>query len=262
MTDFAVPAIPAFDDLRVPSLNWSGSGLARGAWGFQLKVGSLPDEPGHLVRLVVARGWRRTAVVRDRGHIGDEYAVHLRAGLDAADVAVVAEVDAGAALDVDALRARSPDCVVYVGFGPTGVALCRAARELGWQVPVVATVGLGVYVSADIEGAIFTDVVDEANPVLRRFRARYERRHGAGPPLLGLAAAHDLGVTAVAAIRGAPVATPAGVRAGLEAIRALPAACGAPGTVIGFGPWDRDGYKGPLIVYRRVVGGRAETLPL
>src|SRR5262249_50422379 len=30
VTDFAVPLIPVLDDIRVPSINWSGSGLARG----------------------------------------------------------------------------------------------------------------------------------------------------------------------------------------------------------------------------------------
>jgi hypothetical protein len=73
VTDFAVPLVPVLDEIEVPALNWSGSARARGAWGFQLKVGSLPDEAGHLTRLVAARGHRRVAVARDRGPIGDEY---------------------------------------------------------------------------------------------------------------------------------------------------------------------------------------------
>src|SRR5262245_62527480 len=56
VTDFAVPLVPVLDELQVPAINWSGSGLARGAWGFQLKIGSLPDEAGHLTRLIAARG--------------------------------------------------------------------------------------------------------------------------------------------------------------------------------------------------------------
>src|SRR5262249_57082926 len=76
-------------------------------------------------------------------------------------------------------------------------------------------------------------------------------------PLLGLAAAHDLATTALEALRHAPALTPAGVRSGLERLRGIPAAAGAPGTTIGFGPFDRDGYKGPLIVYREIRDGRA-----
>src|SRR5262245_55841995 len=42
VTHFAVPLVPVLDELRVPAINWAGSALARGAWDFQLKVGSLP----------------------------------------------------------------------------------------------------------------------------------------------------------------------------------------------------------------------------
>src|SRR4029077_8522999 len=87
VTDFAVPLIPVLDELQVPAINWSGSGLARGAWGFQLKVGSLPDEAGHLTRLIVTRGHRTIALVRDTGPIGDEYARYLRGGLESVGVA-------------------------------------------------------------------------------------------------------------------------------------------------------------------------------
>ena len=261
VTDFAVPLIPVLDDIRVPSINWSGSGLARGAWGFQLKIGSLPDEAGYLTRLIAARRDHGVALVRDRGPIGDEYAVFLRAGLDTLGVAVAVDLEiadaSGAAACGDALRRHEPRCVVYLGLGPNGVALCRALRASGLNVPVIGNIGLGVFPEPDLEGVVFTDVVDEENPVLRRFAQRWQTRFGRHPVLLGLAAAHDLAVTAVAGLRHAPALTPAGVRIGLERVRGLPAAAGAAGTTIGFAPWDRDGYKGPLIVYRQIREGRA-----
>jgi ABC-type branched-subunit amino acid transport system substrate-binding protein len=261
ITDFAVPLVPVLDELRVPAINWSGSGLARGAWAFQLKVGSLPDEAGHLVRLVAIRGYREIALVRDAGPIGDEYARYLRGGLEGlglpavVDVALASDADVGDA--VRALVAAAPPCVVYVGFGPRGVALCRALRTAGSRVAVLGNVGLGVFPERALDGVVFTDVVDETNPVLERFVRRWEARFGPPPVLLGLAAAHDLATTTIAALRSAPAPTPAGIRAGLEAIRGVAAAMGAPGTTIGFGPWDRDGYKGPLVVYREIRDGRA-----
>lgn len=261
MTHFAIPLVPVLDELQVPGINWAGSAQARGAWGFQLKVGSLPDEAGHLTRLLAARGFSEIAVARDQGPIGDEYFAFLRGGLDACGIAVVADVtlDDEAKLPgaVESLRSRGPACVLYLGLGPRGVRLCGTIRRLGWTVPVIGNVGLGVVPSPELEGVVFTDVVDDANRVLRRFARRYEERHGAAPPLIGLAAAHDLAMTAVEALRLAPAATPAGVRAGLERLRGLPAAVGGAGTTIGFAPWDRDGYKGPLVVYREIRGGRA-----
>jgi branched-chain amino acid transport system substrate-binding protein len=261
VTDFAVPLIPVLDELQVPAINWSGSGLARGAWGFQLKVGSLPDEAGYLARLIAARCYREIALARDRGPIGDEYAGFLRGGLDSLDVGVVADVALSNAADagrcVDLLRSHEPPCVVYLGLGPSGVALCREMRARGWRVPVIGNIGLGVFPEAGLEGVVFTDVVDDANPVLRRFARQWGARYTESLPLLGLAAAHDLATTAVEALRRAPTLTPAGLRVGLERLRGIPAAAGAPGTTIGFAPWDRDGYKGPLIVYREIRDGRA-----
>jgi branched-chain amino acid transport system substrate-binding protein len=261
VTDFAVPLIPVLDEIQVPAINWSGSGLARGAWGFQLKVGSLPDEAGYLTRLIEARHFREIALVRDHGPIGEEYAGFLRGGLDSLGVVLVADVELSNAADaarcVDALRPHEPPCVVYLGLGPSGVGLCRTMRARGWSVPVIGNIGLGVFPEAALEGVIFTDVVDEANPVLQRFAKQWQARFGETPLLLGLAAAHDLATTAVEGLRHAPTLTPAGVRIGLERLRGLPAAAGAAGTTIGFAPWDRDGYKGPLIVYREIREGRA-----
>jgi hypothetical protein len=155
------------------------------------------------------------------------------------------------------LRADEPPCVVYLGLGPKGVALCRAIRASGCTVPVIGNIGIGVFPEPALEGVVFTDVIDEANPVLQRFARQWRARFADPPLLLGLAAAHDLATTALEALRLAPALTAAGVRSGLERLRGLPAAVGAAGTTIGFAPWDRDGYKGPLVVYREIRDGRA-----
>jgi ABC-type branched-subunit amino acid transport system substrate-binding protein len=261
VTHFAVPLVPVLDELAVPAINWSGSALARGAWAFQLKVGSLPDEAGHLTRLLGVRGHRTIAIVRDEGPIGEEYVAFLRPGLDALGIDVVLDVAMADAAElpacVDWLHARAPACAVYLGLGPIGMSLARAMRERGVAIPLFGNVGIGVFPTADLDGVVFTDVVDETNPVLQRFLRRWDVRHDSRPALIGLAASHDLATTAVAALRRAPTPTPAGVRVGLEQLRGLPAAVGAAGTTIGFGPWDRDGYKGPLVVYREIRDGRA-----
>src|SRR5262245_35347698 len=135
VTDFAVPLMPVLDEIQVPAINWSGSGLARAAWGFQLKVGSLPDEAGFLTRLIAARGLGAVALARDRGPIGDEYAGYLRPGLDGLGVRVVADLEIAGPDDAgrcaEALRRCAPPCIVYLGLGPAGVSLCRAGRAGG-----------------------------------------------------------------------------------------------------------------------------------
>src|SRR5262249_51727355 len=194
VTDFAVPLIPVLDEIRVPSINWAGSALARGAFGFQLKVGSLPDEAGYLTQLLAARGYRRVAVVRDRGPIGDEYFAFLRPGLESLGAEIVAEVvlsgDADAAAGIPTLRAADASCILYLGFGTTGVALCRALRAADLRLPLVGNIGIGVFPSPELDGVVFTDVVDESNPVLQGFARPHPAQHGEDPPFPGLAAAH------------------------------------------------------------------------
>ena len=56
-----------------------------------------------------------------------------------------------------------------------------------------------------------------------------------------------------------PIATPDGLRRGLETIRRLPAANGAPGTIVTFGSEDHRGYKGAdYLIIRRARGGTTE----
>ena len=96
-------------------------------------------------------------------------------------------------------------------------------------MPVIGNIGIGVFPEPALEGVVFTDVIDEANPVLQRFARQWRARFAEPPLLLGLAAAHDLATTALEALRLAPALTAAGVRSGLERLRGLPAAVGAAG---------------------------------
>src|SRR5262249_57937178 len=134
-------------------------------------------EAGPPPGLRAARRDRGVALVRDRGPIGDEYAAFLRAGLDSLGVAVAADLeiaDASAATTcVDALRRHEPPCVVYLGLGPNGVALCRALRASGWTGPVVGNIGLRGFPGPALWGVGCTDVVGEGNPVLPRFAPRW-----------------------------------------------------------------------------------------
>ena len=217
MTHFAVPLIPVLDELCVPAINWAGSALARGAWGFQLKVGSLPDEAGHLTRLIALRGHRRVAVARDAGPIGDEYLAFLRGGLEALGVEIVAELTLGPRVH----RGVGGDARARAAVRPLpGARARRAWRSAGrsarsdWNVPIIGNIGIGVFPSPELDGVVFTDVVDETNPVLARFARRYEERYGDRPLLLGLAAAHDLAATTIEALRLAPAARPPGCAPG------------------------------------------------
>jgi hypothetical protein len=74
----------------------------------------------------------------------------------------------------------------------------------------------------------------------------------AGP---GEAGAYDMGRLLAEGIARAPELTRAGIRAGLERVKALPAATGRTGTRMGFGNWDRGALKGEYLVLREWRGG-------
>ena len=108
------------------------------------------------------------------------------------------------------------------------------------------------------------DLPHEGNPVFLGFLERYVKRFG-GPRPLGCYPAHmyDIGRALAEGIAAARPVNPKGVKAGLETVRMLPATMGAPGTVIGFAPYDHRGYKGEYLVlrgYRNGVEGLAEEL--
>src|SRR5262249_58547294 len=89
----------------------------------------------------------------------------------------------------------------------------------------------------DWERWTYADTFAEANPrfaALARVAAAAGR--SAGP---GEAGAYDMGRLLGEGFARAPELTRAGMRAGLERVKALPAATGRAGTLMGFGHWDR-----------------------
>jgi branched-chain amino acid transport system substrate-binding protein len=103
------------------------------------------------------------------------------------------------------------------------------------------------------DGWTYVDTFSEGNPrfaALSRMAAAAGRT--AGP---GEAGAYDMGRLLAEGIARAPELTRAGIRAGLERVKALPAATGRAGTLMGFGNWDRGALKGPYLVLREWRGG-------
>jgi hypothetical protein len=101
------------------------------------------------------------------------------------------------------------------------------------------------------------DLPHEHNDVFIDFMQRYVARFG-GPRPFGCYPAHlyDIGRALAEAIARARPVTPLGVTKGLEHVRMLPASMGAPGTVLGFGPYDHRGYKGDYLVLRGLRHGK------
>ncbi|GIX31305.1 MAG: hypothetical protein KatS3mg124_1777 [Porticoccaceae bacterium] len=263
--DNALAIAPLAERLELPTLNWAGSELARGSWNFHLQVGSHEEEPELLAEFLARRGARRVIPCCDRSPIGARYrdfflAAAERAGLSLAGLTSCPPLAADpAALE---LPAATADALVYLGFGAALPALAAALAERGTP-PLLASSSAALRGHHDpalaraLEGWHYVDLYHEGNPVLAALLAR---PHCQGAHPAGAARGWDLARLALEGIARSPRLDRAGVRAGLEAVKRLPAAQGHPGTLLGFGHWQRAALQGPYLVLRRWRDGRSEAV--
>ncbi|UGQ11866.1 ABC transporter substrate-binding protein [Yinghuangia sp. ASG 101] len=261
--DSALVVTPLVEARRVPAINWAGTEKARGAYMFHLQVGSHEDEALVLARYLADVGVRRVGVVHDRSPMGHRYVRFLR---DEADIlglglglsASVGPLAVDAADEVARVLDAGADALVYLGLGESAPAVATAATEAGFTGPrAMNTAGLRGYrpdFAKAVDGWVYVDMHADENTTLLALRARLdlptERAYGA-------AKGHDLGRLVAEGLARAPELTRAGVRAGLEQVKWLPAAEGHEGTLLGFGHHDRGALHGRYLVLRRWDGGRS-----
>ena len=238
------------DDVRLPCLNWTGGDVTRGEWMFHYQLGSLEEEPAFLALHLGSRGHRRIALAHDDSLVARRYVEFFEDAAARFGLEIVLLTDS--TRDVRRLRAANPDAVLYLG-------LWFAARELGvalaasdWQPPVFSNSAL-MYGHAspdwrrEWDGWCYVDAYSDHNPILQDVRTRLDDPEMAP---VTVAAAYDMGRLVAEGVGTAPSPTRESVHEGLERIKWLPAALGAPGTIMGFGRWDRGALKGRYLVLR------------
>ena len=266
LTDGALAVRPLADEVGVPCINYAGNDEARSAWLFQFQIGSLEDEPALLVDHLVRRRLTRVALCRTRRGSGTGWRRSSGTPRRRRDARSPPTLRVGARRRRHRRRsspprdARRPTRVAFVGFWRAAHGLALEMKAQDWTVPAVANSAL-MYGHADPawardwDGWTYVDTFSEGNPrfaALARTAAAAGRT--AGP---GEAGAYDMGRLLAEGIARAPELTRAGIRAGLERVKALPAATGRAGTLMGFGNWDRGALKGPYLVLREWRGGRS-----
>jgi ABC-type branched-subunit amino acid transport system substrate-binding protein len=265
LTDGALAVRSLADDAGVPCIHYAGTDEARSAYLFHFQIGSLEDEPSLLIEDLARRRLTRIALIQDTSRVGNRMAAFFAdaAAMARCTIAAHALVEpdgSDSAALVAGVRHSAPDALAFVGFWRAAHAVAREMRAQSWNVPAVANSAL-MYGHADSawardwEGWTYADTFSDANPrfaALSRTAAAAGRV--AGP---GEAGAYDMGRLLAEGIARAPELTRAGVRAGLERVKALPAATGRAGTLMGFGNWDRGALKGPYLVLREWRAGES-----
>jgi hypothetical protein len=233
ISDNALVVQPLADAAHVPTLNYTGSDETRSEYGFQYQIGSLEDEPSFLAANLATRGLTRVAVERDRSYVGRRMAAFFDHAAAVAGLTITARGDAQA--------------IVSLGMWDSARAL--AATRPG--VPVVANSAL-IYghhdpqAAREWDGWAYPDTISEANEI-------YATLGDVGP---GVAGQFDMGRLLGEALARARVATGRGMLDGFEQVKAVPAASGEPGTLMGFGRWERGALKGRYLVVREWRNGR------
>lgn len=265
VSDNAVPLTSHAERVaKVPNIILSGSEGALGEWTFALNNGSMPEEPVMLAAVMLGDGHSRIAIAYEASLIGKEYLSFAEKAYSAAGLTIVAtvaipQVEADKAEAVKALRAAEPDALVHVGFGHGLWGFSDALQAADWDPPRYTTTAFEMaHISAEwmrhLRGWIGLDSYDERNEVgqafLDRFEARYGRRPGHSMPGL----AHDVATVIVRGLAAARPLTGEGVRSGIEQVKLVPSASGAPGTFLRFGRFIRQGWLGSdYLIARRVL---------
>lgn len=253
----------------VPSLTWSGTDEWLGHWTFAVSDGNLSVESAFIAHLAARAGHRRLGVSYERSIIGSEYLSWLRQACDREGIDIVAthpiaQTEADATDLVAALQAASPDAIAHVGFGLGLLRINMALGAAGWDPPRYTTTAWeNCFLNDDLfkafVGWVGLEHYDEENPVgeafLDRFEKRFDRRQGYAYPLY----AHDIGRVVAQALAHAQPLSPSGVRAGLERVRLLPAACGSAGNLLSLGPYAHRAWNDPRYLVARSVGADTTT---
>lgn len=254
------------DEGHVPCIGWGGTDDWYGEWCFGANNGSLSEEPYLIANFLAHEGTGSVAVVVDNSAIGEQYlaafvAATAREGIQIVRTEYIGQLQTELDGVVGRAREAEPDALVYLGWGFPAVHFNPALERIGWD-PLRAM--NGAFMSAPIlpegldaiRGWVGVDQYDEGNPITAAFLDRFEARKRYRPANFLACLAYDTGKMIAEACRNARPLSREGVKRGLEQITLLPAATGAAGTMLSFGPYRRRCWVGAdYIVMRESLGG-------
>lgn len=265
VSDNAVPLTAHADRVaKVPNIILSGSEGALGEWTFALNNGSMPEEPVMLAAVMLGDGRSRIAIAYEASLIGKEYLAfaekaYSAAGLKIVTTAAIPQVEADKAAVVAELRAADPDALVHVGFGHGLWGFSDALEAAGWDPPRYTTTAFEMaHINAEwmrqLRGWIGLDSYDERNVVGQAFLDRFEVRYGRRPTHSMPGLCHDVATVIARGLAAARPLTGEGVKEGIEQVKLVPSASGAPGTFLRFGRYIRQGWLGSdYLIARRIL---------
>jgi branched-chain amino acid transport system substrate-binding protein len=250
ITDNAVPTREAIEQrFRVPAVSVTGSEDWLGEWTFSFPMGSLTDEPIFWTQLLSKGGHATVGVLVEQSLVGETYLKSFASACRDAGIRIVAEERlAQTAQDVDdairRVQEAKPAALVHCGFGFGILHVNSVLAALGWDPPrFTSTAFQNAWINPVLWNAFLgwtgVDQYDETNLLGQRFLDQYVNR--------------DIATVLLRAFADARPLSPRGVKEALERVKMLPAASGAPGTMLRFGNWSHRAWMGAgYLVARRL----------
>jgi branched-chain amino acid transport system substrate-binding protein len=270
ITDNAVPTKEAIEErFRVPALSMTGTDEWLGEWTFSLPQGSMTDEPIFWADLIAEAGHQTVGALIERSLVGESYIRSFRKACAGKGIQIVAEewipqTAQDVEAEVTAVRDAGPQAIVHCGFGFGVVFVSMVLDRLGWDPPrYMGTAFQNAWINPIMWQAILgwtgLDQYDEENQVGQAFLDRYERAYGRRPQYCVPVMNRDFATVLLHAFADAHPLTPRGVRDALERVRMIPAAGGAPGTYLSFGPYAHRGWMGAGYLVARQLDPDGES---
>jgi ABC-type branched-subunit amino acid transport system substrate-binding protein len=264
ITDNAVPTREAIEQrFRVPAVSVTGSEDWLGEWTFSFPMGSLTDEPIFWAQLLNKGGHREVGVLVEQSLVGESYLEGFGHACRHAGIRIVGEERiAQTAQEVDdavrKVRDAKPSALVHCGFGFGILHVNSVLESLGWNPPrFTSTAFQNAWINPILWNALLgwtgLDQYDEANLVGQRFLDQYEAAYQRRPLYCVPVVNRDIATVLLRAFADARPLSPRGVKEALERVKMIPAASGAPGTMLRFGKWNHRAWMGAgYLVARRL----------
>lgn len=264
ITDNAVPTREAIEQgFRVPAVSVTGSEDWLGEWTFSFPMGSLTDEPIFWTQLLAKGGHTEVGVLVEQSLVGEGYRESFANACRDAGIRIVAEERiAQTAQEVgDAIRKvheAKPAALVHCGFGFGILHVNSALEALGWDPHrFTSTAFQNAWINPVLWNAFLgwtgNDQYDEANLIGQRFLDQYQAAYGRRPEYCLPVVNRDIATVFLRAFAAARPLSPRGVKEALERVKMIPAASGAPGTMLRFGSWSHRAWMGAgYLVARRL----------
>ena len=265
ITDNAVPTREAIEQrFRVPAVSVTGSEDWLGEWTFAFPQGSLTDEPIFWTQLLAKGGHTDGRRPRRAVAGGRELPQELRpARAETPGFASWRRSGSPRRRRTSVMRSarytkRSRAALVHCGFGFGILHVNSALEALGWDPPrFTSTAFQNAWISPVLWNALLgwtgIDQYDEANLVGQRFLDQYNAAYGRRPEYCLPVVNRDIATVLLRAFADARPLSPRGVKEALERVKMLPAASGAPGTMLRFGNWSHRAWMGAgYLVARRL----------